>query len=172
MPDLATSLLLVCIVATMLRAQEIPSAKASQHAKPARVTHIRAITGAGMCYGYCEHELNVEYGEAVLLKQSRDNKNKCPDLQVKADLSDKHWRELAQLVDHKALFALPDTIGCPGCVDEVTESMEITFSDHTKKTVFYNLGSAPNEIKDLSAKLEALRKKLEKEFPPITQCHL
>jgi hypothetical protein len=125
-----------------------------------------------MCYGYCESELNVEPGEAALLKQSRDDKKKCPDLQVKASLSDSHWKELAQLVDHKALFALPDTIGCPGCADEVTVALEIAFTDHTRKTVSFNAGSAPNQLKDLSIKLEALQQRLEKEFPPATQCRL
>lgn len=172
MPDLATIFLLLCMVATAGCAQEAPVEKSSQRAKPPHVTHIRANLGAGMCYGYCEVDLNVEPGEAVVLMHSRDDKKKCPDIQVKASLSDKHWKELTQLVDHRDLFALPDAIGCPGCVDQVTESIQITFSDHSKKTVVYNSGDAPKALKDLSASLEALREKLEKELPPITQCGL
>jgi hypothetical protein len=59
--------------------------------------------------------------------------------QGKGDLSGSRWKELVQLVDHEALLALPDRIGCPGCVDEVIESLEVRFSNHTKKIVQYNL---------------------------------
>jgi hypothetical protein len=124
-----------------------------------------------MCYGYCDAELAVEPGEATLLNQSWEkDKNKCPDLKVRADVSDKHWKELVQLIDREALFPLPDRIGCPGCVDEVVESLEVRFSNQTKKTVQYNLGSAPKEIQALSTRLAALHEKLHGELPPTTRC--
>jgi len=83
---------------------------------------------------------------------------------VDADLSSRHWRELEQLIDHDTLFAIPDTIGCPGCTDGPTELVEVKFSDHTKKSVYYE--SAPREISGLSEKLLALEAKLERELPP------
>jgi hypothetical protein len=122
-----------------------------------------------MCYGYCYALLEVEPGGATVLNQSRDNdKNNCPDLRVKGDLSDAHWKELTQLVDREALLALPDSIGCPGCVDEVVASLEVRFSNHTKKIVRYNFGRAPKEVQSLSARLAALQEKLERELPPTT----
>jgi hypothetical protein len=124
-----------------------------------------------MCYGYCSAQLEVESGEATLLNHSRDkDPNKCPDLRVRRDLSGTHWKELVQLVDREALLALPDRIGCPGCVDEVIESLEVRFSNHTKKSVQYNLGGAPKEIQSLSARLAALLAKLDSELPPTTRC--
>jgi hypothetical protein len=170
--NLRTVLMLTSIVAGAVWAQEPPVAKAKDHpAKPPRVARMTFSQSSGMCYGYCYAELQVEPGEATLLNQSRENdKKKCPDLKVRADLSEKHWKELVQLVDREAMFALPDRIGCPGCVDEVVESLEVRFSDHTKKSVMYNLGNAPQEIQALSARLAATLKKLDSELPSTTRC--
>jgi hypothetical protein len=90
--------------------------------------------------------------------------------QVRRDLSGAHWEELVQLVDREALLALSDRIGCPGCVDEVIESLEVRFSNHTQKSVQYNLGGAPKEMQSLSARLAALLAKLDSELPPTTRC--
>lgn len=140
-----------------------------------RVISIRLTFSSGMCYGYCHTELTIEHGDATLLTGSweRDG-HQCPDLKVRSDLSEKHWKELLALVDHQALLALPESIGCPGCVDEVVEGIEVRFSDHTKKRITYNMGSAPKEIKALSEKLSALEKRLSKELPPvaIAQCRM
>jgi hypothetical protein len=162
--------MLVCLASGTLWAQEPPVGRAtSQPAKPPRVTRILFSLSSGMCYGYCYTLLEVEPSEATVLNQSRDNdKNNCPDLRVKGDLSDTHWKELIQLVDREALLALPDSIGCPGCVDEVVASLEVRFSNHTKKIVRYNLGRAPKEVQSLSARLAALLEKLENELPPTT----
>jgi hypothetical protein len=164
--------MLTCLVAGITYGLEPPVAKATNHpAKPPHVAHIIFIRSSGMCYGYCYAELQVGPGETTLLNQSRDNdKKKCPDLKVRADLSEKHWKELVQLVDREALFAMPERIGCPGCVDEVVESLEVRFSDHTKKSVMYNLESAPQEIQALSASLAATLKKLDSELPRTTRC--
>lgn len=174
MHHLRTALWLICLAAGTVWAQEQPGAKAADHpAKPPRVTPILFSRSSGMCYGYCSAELEAEPGEATLLTQSWEkDKNECPDLKVRADLSDKHWKELIQLIDREALFGLPDRIGCPGCADEVIESVEARFSNHTKKAVRYNLGNAPKEIQALSARLAALLEKLNSELPPTTRCGL
>lgn len=172
MDNLRIALMLICLAAGTLSAQEPPLAKATGHPdKPLRVTRILFSRSSGMCYGYCYAQLEVESGEATLLNHSRDkDTNKCPDLRVRGDLSGTHWKELVQLVDRAALLALPDRIGCPGCVDEVIESLEVRFSNHTKKIVQYNLGSAPKEIQSLAARLAALLEKLNSELPPTTRC--
>lgn len=130
MDYLRIALMLICLAAGSLLAQEPPLAKSKgQPTKPPRVIRILFSQSSGMCYGYCYAQLEVESGEATLLKPYRDkNTNKCPDLKVRGDLSGTHWKELAQLVDHEALLALPERIGCPGCVDEVIESLEVRFS--------------------------------------------
>ncbi len=174
MRNLRTGYILTGLVVSSLWAQEAPLAKKAAHpVKPPQVTHIRFILSSGMCYGYCMQELDVEQGQAILLNHSQgEDKNKCPDLKVTADFSDKHWKELVQLIDREALFALPERIGCPGCVDQVIEHVEVRFSDHTKRGVSYNLGDTPKEIKTLSAKLAALEAKLANEIPPISRCVL
>ena len=170
--NLRITSMLICLAVGTLWAQEPLLANATgQSAKPPRVTRILLSRSSGMCYGYCYVQLEVESGEAMLVNHSRDeDTNKCPDLMVRADLSGAHWKELVQLVDREALLALPDRIGCPGCVDQVTESLEVRFSNHTKKIVQYNLGSAPKEIQSLSARLAALLEKLDGELPPNTRC--
>jgi hypothetical protein len=139
-----------------------------QKASALRVVSIQYTTGAGLCGCYCGGELHVNPGQATLfirpaLECQRRNPKKYREFKVDADFSSKHWRELEQLIDHDALFALPDKIGCPGCTDGLTEFLEVKFSDHTKKSVFYD--GAPKDILALSQKLSALEAKLEQELP-------
>lgn len=142
---------------------------------PPRVLGIRLALSSGMCYGYCFFELNVEPGMAILLTSSSNrDKQACPDLKVTTNLSDKHWNELEKLIDHDALLALPERIHCPGCADGVVEAIEVRYSDHTKKTTYFNMGDDPEEIRPLSEKLLALERRLAKELPPtsIRRCEL
>src|SRR5258707_534512 len=83
--NLRIALMLICLAAGTLSAQEPHLAKAkSQPAKPPRVTCILFSRSSGMCYGYCYAHLEVESGEATLLNHSRDkDTNKCPDLRVR-----------------------------------------------------------------------------------------
>ena len=147
-----------------------PQQKGHQHASPVRVVGVRFLIGAGLCTScYCGREIQVSPRQVTLLVRpfrdcQQQNPQKYRELKVDADLSSKHWRELEQLIDHDTLFALPDTIGCPGCSDGPTELVEVKFSDHTKKSVYYE--SAPREISALSEKLLALEAKLERELPP------
>ncbi len=146
-------------------AQQKTSAKTP--GKSPHVASIQFTLSSGMCYGYCWYQLDVEPGRAILSTNSTDqDKQKCPDLKVTAALSSAHWKELSDLVDHQAALALPDRIGCPGCVDEVIESLQVRFTDHGKKSTYYNAGSPPQEIKALSEQLAALKEKLAKELPP------
>ena len=127
-----------------------------------------------MCYGYCSYVLSVERGTAVLQAYSQgEDKQKCPDLKVSADLSETHWKELTESIDRDSLLSLPRKIGCPGCVDEPVESIEVRFSDHAKTEIYYNAGGAPGELEGLSQKLTALKEKLVKELPPayLRQCN-
>ena len=80
-------------------------------------------------------------------------------------MSGKHWQALERLVDHDALFALPDTIGCARCYDGVDELIEVKFNDHSKKSVTFPVGSPPKEINALSEKLLSLEAKLRNELP-------
>lgn len=139
--------------------------------KPPRIVSIRMTVSSGMCFGYCSAELSVKDGEARLLISSAErDKRKCPDLKVTSDISEKHWNSVVTLVERDALFALPDRIGCPGCTDAPIESIEVRFSDKTRKHVAYDVGGAPKELSALSSNLRALDEKLQNELPPISQC--
>lgn len=157
----AMALAACCALSLPLAAQQ-----AKTPLKPVHAVHIGFGQWVGICYGYCSVELEVSPGEATLLKTAdRSDKRKHPDLRVRADLSTKHWKELQQLADHDTLFALPDHVGCPGCVDEEVEFLEVKFSDRSKKLISYNAGSAPKEIKELTDKLRTLENKLGSELP-------
>ena len=155
--------------ATAHQAKLSPKQTENQHTSPVHAVSIRFVVGYGFgCECYCGAEMQVRPGKATLRKmptrecQQRDSQ-RYRVLKVDADLSGKHWRELEQLINHDALFALPDTIPC-GCTgDEGSELIEVEFSDHTKKSVSYV--GAPNEIAALSGKLSALEAKLENELP-------
>ena len=135
-----------------------------------RVVSIRFQSGGGFgCSVYCFAEIQVRPGSVTLLERpwrekQQQNPQKYRDLRVDADLSDKHWQELQQLVDHDALIALPDVIPCHCTGDEGSETLEVTFSDHSRKSVSYT--GAPREIAALTEKLLALLTKLERELPP------
>lgn len=163
-------LLLTCSIGVCAQQTTILSKyPGRQHTAVARVVSIRFVTGAGLCGCYCGSEIQVSPGRATLLVRpfkecQQRNPQKYREFKVDADLSSKHWDELEKLVNHDALFGLPETIGCPGCTDGPTELLEVKFGDHTKKSVFYE--SAPSSIGELSEKLRALQAKLERELPP------
>jgi len=51
-------------------------------------------------------------------------------------------------VDTESLFALPDKIGCPGCVDEPVDWITVDYSDGTTKSVMCNSGDQATEMAD------------------------
>jgi hypothetical protein len=167
LPKLIVSL--ICSIS--IYSQQTPAPRETRHhrAAPAHVVTIRFVTGAGLCGCYCGGELRVSAGQAMLLITpfsdcQRQNPAKYREFRVNADLSTKHWHELEELVNHDALFGLPDKIGCPGCTDGGTEFIEVEFSDRTKKSVYYE--NAPTDIRALSDKLNALDAKLRSDLPP------
>lgn len=149
-----------------------PKHTGHQRTATVRVVSIRFVTGAGFCGCYCGSEIHVSPGQATLRVRpfrecQQQNPQKYREFKVDADLSSKHWHGLEELVNHDALFGLPETIGCPGCTDGPTNLVEVKFSDRTKKSVFYE--SAPSEIGALTERLLTLQAKLERELPPQWQ---
>jgi hypothetical protein len=170
--ELVSVLLAFCIGGYSASAQQTrPAAKGRyQQALPAHVVSIRFSTFGGTCECCPGDELEIRPGQAILLVTfSREcyqqDSRRYRDLRVNADLSGKHWQALQRLVDHDALFALPDRIGCASCYDGLDEFVEVKFSDHSKKSVIFPMGSAPKEISTLSEKLLSLEAKLRDELP-------
>jgi hypothetical protein len=154
--------------ASLKHANAAPRSPDRKTPKAVRVVSIHFGQWAGMCYGYCSTELEVSAGEAVLHQKAWGpvEQRRYPARQVRADLSDKHWKELQQLVDHVTLISLPDKVGCPDCTDGGAESVEVKFSDRTSKKITFDMGVPPKELKDLADMLRTLESKLLQEFPP------
>lgn len=170
--ELVSVLLACCIGGYPASAQQTrPGAKEGyQQALPVHVVSIRFSTFGGTCECCSGGQLEVKPGKAVLLvtfsrECHRQDSRRYRDLRVNADLSGKHWQELQRLVDHDDFFALPDRIGCASCYDGLDEFIEVKFSDHSKKSVTFPMGSAPKEINALSEKLLSLEAKLRDELP-------
>ena len=170
--ELVSVLLACCIGGCPASAQQTgPGVKEGyQQALPVHVVSIRFSTFGGTCECCSGDELEVRPGKAMLrVTFSREchqqDSRRYRDLRVNADLSGKHWQELQRLVDHDDLFALPDRTGCASCYDGLDEFIEVKFSDHSKKSVTFPMGSAPKEINALSEKLLSLEAKLRDELP-------
>src|SRR6266853_5312993 len=162
--ELVSVLLACCIGGYSASAQQTRPA-----AKERYVVSIRLSTFGGTCECCPGDELKVRPGEAMLLltfsrECHQQDSRRYRDLRVNADLSGKHWQALQRLVDHDALFALPDRIGCASCYDGVDELIEVKFSNHSKKSVTFPMGSALKEISALSEKLLSLEAKLRDEL--------
>jgi hypothetical protein len=114
-------------------------AQSQSHSPGAQIIRVRAITGAGMCIGYCIEELTIQKGRSRLLERPNEENRKYPDLKAKRKLTKQEWHELERSVDPEAKAAMVGPIGCPGCVDQVMVAIEIQFKDGSKKSLTYNL---------------------------------
>jgi hypothetical protein len=154
----------------MLAQKAVPASANKQTAAPAHVASIRFAQWVGFCGGcYCGDELQVSASKVTLFRnawrecQQRDP-HKYRDFRVDSDISIKHWKELAQLVDKTTLRTLPDSTGCASCVDGVDELIEVKFSDATKKSVQFPAGAPPKELLSLHEKLSKLLHRLQGEL--------
>ena len=140
-------------MAGTLNAQQAPQPAPSPNAYLVRV---RTGSYAGMCIGYCDHETVIEPGSIRSVSRSFSEKKKYPEVKMKASITKKDWDELKNFLDAKVLAAFSGRIGCPGCVDEMVEWVEVEFSDGTKKAVAYNEGNAPPLIEALLQKIRGI----------------
>jgi len=146
------------------------SAQPGPHQSSLRVVSIEESNGSGMCIGYCIFELRIT-GTRVRYRERAfpENRRWLRDRVVKSRIRTEEWNQLLGSFDASDFRSLPDRIGCPGCVDEITQSVEIGFSDGTKKSVFYNSGGNPASIDDLVARIESLQgvmlEKMKRKYP-------
>lgn len=133
-----------------------------QSKKPVRVVSIRFGEWSGSCDADCSEELQVSAGAASLRRRCfREAQLRNRNFTVRADLSDKHWNELVQLIDRARIYALPDRTSDGSC----GEFAEVKFSDHSRKKLSWATDGSPKELRELRDKLQALRSKLERELP-------
>jgi len=141
------------LMAGTLTAQQAPQPAPSPNAYLVRV---RTGSYAGMCIGYCDHETVIEPGSIRSVSRSFSEKKKYPEVKMKTSITKKDWDELKNFLDAKVLAAFSGRIGCPGCVDEMVEWVEVEFSDGTKKSVAYNEGNSPPLIAALLQKIRSI----------------
>ena len=166
-------LIVCCIGGYRVAAQQTaPASRQTKHQKASsvRVVSIRMSVFGGFCACCSGGELQVSpRGVTLLISNSRECQEQDPhkyrNLKVDADLSGKHWKALERLIDHDALFALPDSLGCASCYDGLDEIIEVKFSDRTQKSVTFPYPGAPKELSGLSEKLLSLEAKLHDELP-------
>jgi hypothetical protein len=140
-------------MAGTLTAQQVPQADTSP---VAHLVRIRTGSYAGMCIGYCDQETVIEPGSMRSVSRVFSEKKKYPEVKMKYSITRKDWDELRNFLDAKVLAAFIGRIGCPGCVDEMVEWVEVEFSDGTKKSVAYNEGNAPPLIEALLQKIRCI----------------
>jgi hypothetical protein len=106
-----------------------------------------------MCYGYCYSQTTIE--ERMVRSVSRTNyslngnrDNEHPDKKSHRKITSEQWERVKGAVDTESLFALPDKIGCPGCVDEPVDWITVRYSDGTEKSVMCNSGGPATEMSD------------------------
>lgn len=160
-------IVLVALLATI--ASSTPGS-AQQPKSGLKVVSIEETHGSGMCIGYCIFELRIT-GTRVRYRERAfpQNRKFIPDKQVKANITKEEWDHLIATIDIADFKALPDRIGCPGCVDEVVQSIEIKFSDGSKNSIFYNSGGQPVSLSGLVEKIDSLesglREKMKHKYP-------
>jgi len=108
---------------------------------------------SGMCIGYCHSQTTIQ-GTLVRsvsrtnysLNGNRDKEH--PDMKSKWKITTEQWQRAMAAVDTESLFALPERIGCPGCVDEPVDWITVEYSDGTTKSVMCNSGGPATDMVD------------------------
>jgi hypothetical protein len=121
-----------------------------------KVVRVRMGTYAGMCIGWCDDETSIDSKSIVAVNKSPGDPRRYPELKMTTMITKQDWNDVLNSVDATVLSAMNGRIGCPGCVDERVQWVEVEFSDGTKKGIAYNQGTGPRVIADLLTKLGAI----------------
>jgi hypothetical protein len=119
----------------------------------ARIVRIEYGSSSGMCLGYCYSQTTIE--EKMVRSVSRTNYSlsgnrdkEHPDKKSKWKITTEQWKRAKAAVDTESLFALPDRIGCPGCVDEPVDWITVEYNDGSTKSVLCNSGGPATDMAD------------------------
>lgn len=122
-------------------------------AQDAKILRIEYGSSSGMCLGYCYSQTTIQAGRLRLVSRTNYSMNgnrdiEHPDKKSKHKITPEQWERAKAAVDSESLFALPDRVGCPGCVDQPVDWITVDYSDGTTKTVICNSGDAATGIAD------------------------
>ena len=123
------------------------------------VVQINYGTSFGMCVGYCKHDVSIDsvytsYSCAGWTKELE------PTL-YKVQTTKSAWDSVKVLINNKAFFELPATIGCPDCADGGAEWVEVKLLNGTAHKVVFEYNNEPQQLQGSIAKLRQIAGKNE-----------
>jgi hypothetical protein len=109
-----------------------------------------------MCIGWCDNETSIDSRSIVEISKSPGDPKRHPEQKMTTSITKQDWIDVQNSVDATVLSAMNARVGCPGCVDEQVQWVEVEFSDGTKKGIAYYQGTGPRAIADFLTKLGAI----------------
>ena len=124
-----------------------------------KVAQVNYGTSFGMCVGYCKREVSIDsvytsYSCAGWTKEVE------PTL-YKVQTTKSAWDSVKVLINNKAFFELPATIGCPDCADGGAEWVEVKLLNGTAHKVVFEYNNEPQQLQGSIAKLRQIEGKNE-----------
>ena len=119
-----------------------------------KVAQVNYGTSFGMCVGYCKREVSIDsvytsYSCAGWTKEVE------PTL-YKVQTTKSAWDSVKVLINNKAFFELPATIGCPDCADGGAEWVEVKLLNGTAHKVVFEYYNEPQQLQGSIAKLRQI----------------
>lgn len=112
-------------------------------------------TSFGMCIGYCLNNVAVINDGKIIFYKSTNGFNPSKKTCTGA-IDESEIKALKALVNTADFSKLPDVIGCPDCADGGAEWVSLKLDGKVKKVTF-EYGKAPNELKELVARLREIK---------------
>lgn len=122
-----------------------------------KVAQVNYGTDFSMCAGYCNRDVSID---SVYTSYSCGGLTKKPTL-YKVQTTKSAWDSVKVLLNNKAFFELPATIGCPDCADGGAEWVEVKLLNGTTHKVVFEYYNEPQQLKGSIAKLRQMAGKNE-----------
>lgn len=118
---------------------------------PNVVTKIISGTKYGFCMGYCTHEFTMTKGQTIYRQSGPAFTTEVEPKTCEVALADQTWSDLTSLVDDQ-FFTLDSVYGCPDCVDQGAEFIEVVTSSRS-----HMITIDPSLDQEIHVLVEALR---------------
>ncbi len=93
----------------------------------------------GECLGYCSRELEITASEMRFTQTGWNLEGSLPPVVRTRETAAEEWNALVSLIDMGNIKSLDTRYGCPDCMDQGAEWIEIIQGDYRKKVTFeYN----------------------------------
>jgi len=123
------------------------------------VAQVNYGTSFGMCVGYCKRDVSIDsvYTSYSCAGWTKD----LQPIQYKVQTAKSAWDSVKVLINNKAFFELPATIGCPDCADGGAEWVEVKLLNGTAHKVVFEYNNEPQQLQSSIAKLRLIAGKNE-----------